>query len=312
MILTIGEILFDQFPDYRRIGGAPFNFSFHLQQFGRPVRFVSRVGRDEAGREILSFLAGRGFPVKDIQTDPARPTGLVRVTLSGDGIPSFEIVREAAYDHISYEDIVDLPRQSEVEMIYFGSVIQRTDSAYEALHRFLAGKYPRAKTFFDINLRQGCINTKAILSSLEKTDILKLNEEELGYLMDIKGAAGRPDDFVRVLMNEYDVEMVALTRGDRGSVVFTSQERLSLASGRVGVLADTVGAGDAYASITALGYIEGWPLGDMMEKASAFAARICELEGTVPDYRDFYLKAASELGIRPPAASALGRDEGAI
>jgi len=52
MILVIGEILFDQFPDYRKLGGTPFNFAFHLVQFGLPVRFISRVGADQPGEEI--------------------------------------------------------------------------------------------------------------------------------------------------------------------------------------------------------------------------------------------------------------------
>ena len=38
MILVIGEILYDKFQDYKRLGGAPFNFAFHLRDLGFPVR----------------------------------------------------------------------------------------------------------------------------------------------------------------------------------------------------------------------------------------------------------------------------------
>ena len=44
MILVIGEILFDLFGNNKKLGGAPFNFAFHLKKLGFPVRFVSRVG----------------------------------------------------------------------------------------------------------------------------------------------------------------------------------------------------------------------------------------------------------------------------
>ena len=66
MILSIGEILYDVFPDQRRLGGAPFNFAFHLKRLGFPVRFVSRVGGDEAGRTILHRIKGAGFAAQDI------------------------------------------------------------------------------------------------------------------------------------------------------------------------------------------------------------------------------------------------------
>ena len=79
MILVIGEILFDTFPDYRRIGGAPFNFAFHLKKLGFPVEFVSRVGRDARGDEILHFLEQHGFDTGYIQVDPILPTGRVDI-----------------------------------------------------------------------------------------------------------------------------------------------------------------------------------------------------------------------------------------
>ncbi|RZB32094.1 MAG: hypothetical protein SRB1_01713 [Desulfobacteraceae bacterium Eth-SRB1] len=49
MILAIGEILYDIFPEYKRLGGAPFDFAFHLKNLGMPVCFVSRIGNDLEG-----------------------------------------------------------------------------------------------------------------------------------------------------------------------------------------------------------------------------------------------------------------------
>ena len=69
MILVIGEILFDVFPNYRRLGGAPFNFAYHLKNFGFDVRFISRIGIDDAGKEILHKLELFEFDLDDIQLD---------------------------------------------------------------------------------------------------------------------------------------------------------------------------------------------------------------------------------------------------
>ena len=56
MIFVIGELLYDVFPNYRRLGGAPFNFAYHLKNFGFDVRFISRIGKDDAGKEIIHKL----------------------------------------------------------------------------------------------------------------------------------------------------------------------------------------------------------------------------------------------------------------
>ena len=297
MILAVGEILFDQFPRYRRIGGAPFNFCFHLMRFGLPVRFVSRVGDDDDGQKIVDFMEKRGFPAKDIQVDPKHRTGLVRVELSENGVPDFEIVADVAYDHISYEEVKNPPDESEVDLIYFGTVIQRTDRAHQALHEFIAGRYPRSRVFLDINLRTGCVNDKALRASLQKADILKLNGEELDYLKNLNGFKGEASGFVPRLMSEYRLEMLALTHGAEGSEIFTSKERAVSRPGEILNLADTVGAGDAYAALVALGVIRGWPLQTIVERATRFAASICEIEGAVPESSQFYPDAAASLGL---------------
>ncbi len=52
-IVGIGELLWDVYPDGRKVaGGAPFNFAFHCHQLGHAAAIVSRVGDDDLGREL--------------------------------------------------------------------------------------------------------------------------------------------------------------------------------------------------------------------------------------------------------------------
>ena len=123
MILVIGEILFDVFPNYRRLGGAPFNFAYHLKNFGFDVRFISRIGRDDAGREILDRLELARFDLKDLQIDDLRPTGTVNVRLDKSGAPQFDIIADVAFDRIefipeSHSDLIEGAR-----LIYFGTLV---------------------------------------------------------------------------------------------------------------------------------------------------------------------------------------------
>jgi fructokinase len=100
MILVVGEILIDVFDHYQRIGGAPFNFAFHLKQLGLPVRLLTRIGDDRPGRDILDMLERQGFDPQDVQIDSRHPTGTVRVALDDQGVPQFDIHTGVAYDHL--------------------------------------------------------------------------------------------------------------------------------------------------------------------------------------------------------------------
>jgi fructokinase len=53
-------------------------------------------------------------------------------------------------------------------------------------------------------------------------------------------------------------------------------------------VADTVGAGDAYAAILTLGYLKGWHPEKILEAASRFSAAICTIKGALPGSDGFY------------------------
>ena len=136
MVIVLGEILIDVFPDDRRIGGAPFNFAFHLKQMGVPVRFITRVGDDADGRQILARLRSAGFETADVQIDPHHPSGTVRVALDDDGVPRFTICEDVAYDHLDLTAAPTADRHAP-RMIYFGSLVQRTDGGHRQVRGFL-------------------------------------------------------------------------------------------------------------------------------------------------------------------------------
>ncbi|MFO7497130.1 MAG: PfkB family carbohydrate kinase [Desulfobacterales bacterium] len=122
MVLVIGEVLFDVFPQYRRIGGAPFNFAYHLHHLGLPVRFVSRIGADAPGREVLAFFESCGLDAGDLQLDPTHATGQVQVSLDNDAVPTFDIRPNMAYDHIDVDRNLEKLLAAPPRLIYFGTL----------------------------------------------------------------------------------------------------------------------------------------------------------------------------------------------
>ena len=288
MILVIGEILIDQYPNYDRIGGAPFNFAYHLKQLGFSVRFFSRVGEDRHGQRILERLRRAGFDLADIQIDTKYPTGTVGVELNEDGVPRFEIHENVAYDHL------DLGRcestlADDTTMVYYGSLLQRTDAARRQVQDLLSRKAPTAIGFCDINMRPPHISTQAVRGSLEHADILKLNEDELAAIQRTFDGPGSLSETASWLMGTFGITTVALTRGGRGSTLYRSGSEISSTGVSGTIVVDTVGAGDAYAAILAAGHIRGRSWKRTLDQASRFAAHICGIPGAVPDDPGFYI-----------------------
>ena len=106
IIVGIGEVLWDVFPEGKRIGGAPANFAYHMSQFGFDSRVVSAVGEDVLGDEILENFNGKGLRYW-VERVPF-PTGIVEVTLDGEGIPCYEIKQGVAWDNVPYTPELDL------------------------------------------------------------------------------------------------------------------------------------------------------------------------------------------------------------
>ena len=56
-ILCFGEVLWDVYPDKIEIGGAPFNVYHRLHSFGLDVNFISSVGKDKLGNNVINYYS---------------------------------------------------------------------------------------------------------------------------------------------------------------------------------------------------------------------------------------------------------------
>lgn len=288
MIVAIGEILFDEFPMYRRLGGAPFNFAYHLRQLGADARLVTRIGRDEAGDDILERLDRAGFDLALVQIDEHRPTGRVRVDLDPDGTPHFSIERGAAYDAIACTSAFQALAQQGVELVYIGSLSQRTPSGAAAIHAMLDRLRETTRVLYDMNLRPECDTRRIIEPSLRRADILKLNGEELARATDLLGIPVTGAAALDRLMTDFGIATAALTLGGAGSLLVAGDTRVTAPAGQVEPMVDTVGAGDAYAALLAGGLLAGRAPQDIIAAAARFAADICRGPGALPSDERLY------------------------
>jgi len=279
-ILGIGEVLWDLLPAGRKLGGAPANFVCHAYALGAEARLVSRVGDDSLGREILERWAGLGIPTWTIGIDAESPTGTVSVELAADGQPRFTIHENVAWDRIEAA-LTTLVAASEADAVCFGTLAQRSRPNRAAIHALLGATRPNALRIFDVNLRPPFVDAAILPESLALANVLKLNDHELPVLAELFGLRGTPAELLAALALRFELRVVALTRGGHGSLIHAGGE-CSEHSGVQTTVLDTVGAGDAFTAAMTIGFLRGWKLDDINQRANEVAAFVCSQPGATP------------------------------
>jgi len=294
MILVLGEVLFDLFPDAIKIGGAPFNFACHLKNLGYEVHLISRIGRDELGQRVLQRLEREGFDPSDMQVDDRKPTGRVEIQLDEAGVPTFDIKADMAYDHMEMTTRLEQLLELRPELIYFGTVAQRTEQGFRFVQSVL-DLAPHSRLFYDVNLRPGCYRPEVVRASTTRCDYLKINEGEWQLLIDMFGCWDGTS-LANKLLEEEGLAWICETRGSEGSRLMNGDGILEAPAPALADLVDTVGAGDAFGAVMAMGSLQDWAPQLRLQRAAQFAARICGIEGAVPDRPDIYRRFSDSLG----------------
>ena len=71
-----------------------------LKNLGADVEFISRIGNDSLGKELLMKVKNHGVSISHIQKDAIYSTGEVQVNLNSSGVAQYEISKDAAWDFI--------------------------------------------------------------------------------------------------------------------------------------------------------------------------------------------------------------------
>lgn len=278
-IVGLGEILWDVLPEGKKLGGAPANFAFHACQFGLNGLAVSAIGKDELGQEILDQLQEKAL---DTHLEKVNfPTGTVQVTLDKNGIPNYDICQGVAYDNIPWtSELEEIAQQSKA--VCFGTLAQRDEVSRTTILQFLDSMPADALKIYDINLRQHWYTKEIIEASLNRSSILKINDEELEVVKDMMIQQElNTEDFCRWLLGQYKLDMVILTCGVDGSYVVTSEEISFLGTPEVQV-ADTVGAGDSFTSAFCCAILNGKSIAEAHKLAVEVSAFVCTQNGAMP------------------------------
>jgi len=282
-VAALGEVLWDIFPDSIRLGGAPLNFGVHAKRLGHPVYMVSAVGEDERGRKATREIAALDLDTTFLQTSASLPTGTASVSVSQEEKNSFRIHRPAAYDAMQFTDQdAERLKRKQPRWLYFGTLFASMPNGRSLLDRLLHS-LDDTLAFYDLNLRPSADSPDLVKHLLEQADVVKLNEEELNCVHEFSGLPSSIEGFCREGAARYGWSAVGVTLGARGCALWAHGHYVE-AEGRAVDVADTVGAGDAFAAAFMHGLDLGWPLSEVAAFANRVGAIVASRRGAIPEW----------------------------
>ncbi|WP_321343714.1 carbohydrate kinase [uncultured Draconibacterium sp.] len=279
-ILCFGEILWDRLPSGAKPGGAPMNVALHLNAIGLDAAIASSVGNDEAGQQLIDFLQNAKVDTSLVQTDKKLPTSEVLVHLDKNNNASYEICEPVAWDNIQLND--DLSKKAKNSgLIIYGSLASRNKTTRETLLNLLDND---ALKLIDVNLRQPYDKQEVLEQLLAKSDIVKLNDDELRTFAGWNGIKSDTEkELIKWFVQHYKVEMLCVTRGEKGAAMFYENKLYEHPGFKVNAV-DTVGAGDAFLAGLVAAFLQNKPASNALTFACATGAFVASKAGATPEY----------------------------
>ncbi|WP_103071330.1 carbohydrate kinase family protein [Aquimarina sediminis] len=277
-IACFGEVLWDIFPDHKKIGGAPLNVALRLKSLGIDICLITRIGKDQPGKELLDYIQRQGLSSHAFQIDPHYKTGEVLVTLDKDNTATYEISYPAAWDFIEYSEYLTKEIQ-ESDAIVFGSLICRNKVSRNTLLQVL--DIARFKVL-DVNLRTPYYDIESLLLLMNKADFIKFNAEELDEIcIALNIQTKTTEDQVIAIASKTNTSQICITKGKHGATLFYQNLFYSSKGYKVKVV-DTVGAGDSFLGALINELLMGRQPQESIDYACAIGAMVASSKGANP------------------------------
>jgi len=279
-ILCFGEILWDNLPSGAVEGGAPMNVALHLSRFGINSSIASSIGNDKKGTDLISFLSKSGLRTDLVQIHKSLPTSEVIVFLDEHNTASYEICEPVAWDEIFLTpELTDTAKASTA--IVFGSLASRNPVSRNTLLKLLEND--SILKIMDVNLRPPYDIEGNVKPLLEKSDLVKLNDEELMKISGWYNLSGSLEERIMAFGKLLNLETLIVTMGKNGAFVLHTNELYHHKGFKVAT-EDSVGAGDAFLAGFLAAFFDGKDLNTALTEASAIGAFVASQPGATPHY----------------------------
>lgn len=280
-VLSFGEIIWDVYPDEKHLGGAPLNFAAHFAKQGGEAYMLSALGDDELGNEALNKLSLWKVNAEYVSVLSGKDTGKCLVTLDKQGVPTYNIVRDSAYDYINCSSVSD-----EFDALYFGTLALRNEYNRREISELIKS-HSFKEIFVDVNLREPFISRESLMLCMENATVLKISDEELSDVSKIlfNNEYGYKNIVTEISKTFQNIKFIIITLGEKGSYAYDVHNKTSFscAAERVTV-ASTVGAGDSFSAVFLYKYMCGFDIDSCLKSASRISAYVVSKTEAVPEY----------------------------
>ena len=253
----------------RAPGGAPANVAVGVARMGRSSAFLGKVGDDPFGRFLESTFASAGVDTGGMVFDPVHRTGLAFVSLAANGERDFCFFRNPSADMTYTPAELDRARIEAGRIFHYGSITLIDQPARSTtLAAIEAARAAGLLLSYDPNLRPPLWPALAearprILETVSYADVVKLNEEELVFLMTADNTfpveSVSTEDCHTLAQNfqrRYRPGLLAVTRGANGSHLRWGDDNSLDVPGVQVKAVDTTGAGDGFVAALLCGLLE--------------------------------------------------------
>jgi ribokinase len=245
-------------------GGKGANQAVAAAKLGAATTLIGRIGKDAFGRDLRAFLAAQGIDLALVQDTPEAHTGTAVITVAS--ADNTIVVIPGANALVTVADVV-------AATLAKGDVAV---SQFEIPLPAIGAFFKRARTAGATTILNPAPAVAFDRALLDLTDILILNETELGFLT--KTELHSADDHARIIevvrsLQTGTNKIVCVTLGKRGVLALVNGEPLIIPGRDVKAL-DTTGAGDCFFGAVAAQVASGKPVRDALEYAN-IAASIC-------------------------------------
>lgn len=241
--------------------GAPAIFIDAIARLGRRAGFIGVVGNDDFGKCIVDRFKRDGVESTHVKIMDGYSTAVAFVMYRSDGSRKFLFhIPYAAAGQLKPDHIVPEYLKNVKYLHIMGSALSINEGSREACYKAMRlVRENGGKITFDPNLRPellGIDKIRAICQPvLENCDIVMPSGDEACMLAGIGTAV---EDACKKLLDQ-GINIVALKRGEKGSVIYTRDESLVVSSFKVEEV-DPTGAGDCFDAGFVFGMLNGWNL----------------------------------------------------
>lgn len=280
-LLSFGEIIWDVYSNEKYLGGAPLNFAAHFAKQGGEAYMLSALGDDELGNEALNKLSLWKVNAEYVSLLSGKDTGKCLVNLNERGVPSYNIVRDSAYDYIDCSSVSD-----GFDALYFDTLALRNEYNRRGLAELIKS-HSFKEIFVDVNLRKPFISRESLMLCMENATVLKISDEELSAVSKI--LFNTEYDYKKIVIEIskafQNIKLIIITLGEKGSYAYDVLNKASFSCDTERVtVASTVGAGDSFSAAFLYKYMAGFDINSCLKTASKVSAYVVSKTEAVPEY----------------------------